>query len=284
MSERLLATAAALAGGIAACAVLAILALLLWLGLPLWRDPALLISLAGSSWNPAAGEIGLASMAAGTLLLAASALLLAYPCGLLLALSTLGLAPRPLAAAMRTLLALLSGIPTVVYAFVSVWLLVPWLRDSLGLGMGYSWLAAALTLGVMLTPTVALLLSGALSPTFSRLQAPGDALGLSRVQLLLWVVLPSERRALLSALLLSSGRAVGDTLIALMVSGNAIWLPANPTEPLRALTAHIAITLAADTQSQAYAAIYAASLLLLAYVTLVHVLSKSLSNESAHRH
>lgn len=284
MSERLLATAAAFAGGIAACAVFAILALLLWLGLPLWRDPALLVSLAGSSWNPAAGEIGLASMAAGTLLLAASALLLAYPCGLLLALSALGLAPRPLAAAMRTLLALLSGIPTVVYAFVSVWLLVPWLRDSLGLGMGYSWLAAALTLGVMLTPTVALLLSGTLAPTFTRLQATGDALGLSRVQLLLWIVLPAERRALLSALLLSSGRAVGDTLIALMVSGNAIWLPANPSEPLRTLTAHIAISLAADTQSQAYAAIYAASLLLLAYVTLVHVLTTSLSDESAHRH
>ncbi|MGL6069640.1 ABC transporter permease subunit, partial [Craterilacuibacter sp.] len=104
-----------------------------------------------------------------------------------------------------------------------------------------------------------------------------EALGLSRIQQLLWVMLPEIRPALLSALLLAAGRAVGDTLIALMISGNATLVPQSPAEPLRALTAHIAITLAADTQSTAYTAIFAASLLLLACVVAIRLLSRILS-------
>ena len=172
--------------------------------------------------------------------------------------------------------------PTIVYAFVSVALLVPYLRDELGIGNGYSWLAGSLTLGLMLTPTVYLTLAGPLARQDWVQALACDALGLTVRQRLLWISLPSCRPALLAALLLASGRAMGDTLVALMVTGNTPLLPAHPGEPLRALTAHIAMTLAADTQSQAYASIFAASLLLLVYVGCVQALGRRILSHASH--
>ncbi len=252
------------------------LLLFAWLGRPLWQDPAALASLAGFSWNPAAGQYGLGAMFAGTLLLSSGALLLAFPLGLLCTLFVLALGPRALARPLRQVLTLMAGVPTIVYAFVAVWLLVPWLRDSAGVGMGFSWLAASLTLGLMLVPTVALPLIGVLAPADAALAPACDALGLRRVQRLLWITLPAHKPLMLSVLLVAAGRAAGDTLIALMLSGNAPWLPQSPADPLRVLSAHIALSLATDTESTAYAAIYASSLLLLAWVGFSHALSRRL--------
>lgn len=214
--------------------------------------------------------------------LATLAVGLAWPTGILLALHVQGLGSRWLARPLDAALRLMAGMPTIVYAFVSVALLVPYLRDELGIGNGYSWLAGSLTLGLMLTPTVYLTLAGPLARQDRAQALACDALGLTVCQRLLWISLPACRPALLAALLLASGRAVGDTLIALMVTGNTPLLPAHPGEPLRALTAHIAMTLAADTQSQAYASVFAASLLLLVYVGCVQALGRRILSYASH--
>ncbi|MCG9059496.1 ABC transporter permease subunit [Laribacter hongkongensis] len=272
----------ALAGQLAGWVVLAILAGLAFASLPLLRSPAALTALLSPEWAPFAGAFGIGSMLAGSVALATLAVGLAWPTGILLALHVQGLGSRWLARPLDAALRLMAGMPTIVYAFVSVALLVPYLRDELGIGNGYSWLAGSLTLGLMLTPTVYLTLAGPLARQDRAQALACDALGLTVRQRLLWISLPSCRPTLLAALLLASGRAVGDTLIALMVTGNTPLLPAHPGEPLRALTAHIAMTLTADTQSQAYASIFAASLLLLVYVGCVQALGRRILSHASH--
>jgi phosphate transport system permease protein len=91
------------------------------------------------------------------------------------------------------------------------------------------------------------------------------------VQHLLHVALPAVRGSLVAALALGFGRAVGDTVIALMVSGNAPRVPESPSEPLRALTAHIALVLSTDSQGAAYASLFASGMLLCLVAVLVNL-------------
>ena len=168
----------ALAGQLAGWVVLAILAGLAFASLPLLRSPAALTALLSPEWAPFAGAFGIGSMLAGSVALATLAVGLAWPTGILLALHVQGLGSRWLARPLDAALRLMAGMPTIVYAFVSVALLVPYLRDELGIGNGYSWLAGSLTLGLMLTPTVYLTLAGPLARQDWVQALACDALGL----------------------------------------------------------------------------------------------------------
>ena len=228
------------------------------------------------TWRPDRGEYGILPMVVGSLVLAILALLVAFPLALGACLFVHGLGPTWLARPLFALLNFMTGIPTIVYAFVSVLFLVPLVRGWSD-GSGYSLLAAAWTLGVLILPTVALLIDTGFHAAAPGLRRTGAALGLRRSQQLVYVVLPASKRALLAALVLGFGRAIGDTMIALLVAGNAPQLPDSLFASMRALTAHIALVFEVDTQSSLYRSIFASGLILLLVTAAVHVVARRLA-------
>lgn len=222
-------------------------------------------------WRPFQGEFGILPMIVGSLLLAFSALLLAYPLGVGLCGFVFSQRTKPWGRLVLAVVRLMTGVPTVVYGFVSVFLLVPLIRTYFAQGTGFSWLAATLTLSLLILPTIVLLIWTQLEQTALEVRLAAIALGFTSSQELLWILLPQASRGLLAAAVLGFGRAVGDTLVALMLAGNAPQIPHSPLDALRTLTSHIALVLATDSTSLAYQSVFASGLILFGLAAAVNL-------------
>ncbi|WAW10029.1 ABC transporter permease subunit [Oxalobacter vibrioformis] len=256
MVARLLFCAAALSG----LTVLAIFGFLLWFSLPLFHG-GMLLSLFSWQWRPTEEAFGILPMVAGSLCLAVSAMLIAFPVGVGLCGFIHGIGPSRLARPLLGIVRFMTSIPTVVYGLVSAFLLVPLLRDGFS-GSGFSWLAALLTLALLVLPTIVLVLDNQFRLLHEEMHLSAMALGLSRAQQFLRLTLPLSRHGLLMALALGFGRAIGDTMISLMLAGNAPQLPHSLLDSIRTLTAHIALVVSTDSQSMAYGSLFACGLML----------------------
>ncbi len=250
--------------------VLLLFGFLAYFTLPLFAEGQF-VELFSTHWRPFYGEFGILPMLVGTLALAISALLFAYPVGLGICLFVHGVGPARLARPALILIHCMTGIPTVVYGFVAVFLLVPLLRNSFAHGTGFSLLAASLTLSIMILPTIVLLINSQLQQIVPTLRLTAAALGISRVQELSRISLPAASYGLLAAAILGFGRAVGDTLIALMVAGNAAQIPDSVFSSIRTLTTHIALVVATDSQSTTYHSLFAAGMILFLTTALINV-------------
>lgn len=262
--------ALAAAAAVSVVAVCAILVFLLWFALPLLCGGQLQ-KLLSWNWRPLQGEFGILPMLAGSLCLGTSAMLLAFPGALALCAFAHGVGPAWAAAPLRAAMRLMSSVPTVVYGLVSVFLLVPTIRSGLG-GSGYSWLAALLTLALLVLPTLVLIIDNEFLQVAAPLRLTAAALGMTPSQQLLRLILPLSRRGLLAALALGFARAVGDTLVPLMLAGNATQPPGTLLDPLRTLTSHIALVVATDSQSVAYHSLFACGVVLFAFSLGINLL------------
>jgi phosphate transport system permease protein len=171
----------------------------------------------------------------------------------------------------------MTGIPTVIYGFVGVFLLVPVIRSMADAGSGFCILSASLLLSILISPTLILFFSESFERVPRSYLDAVDALGANRAQKFLFVILPNAWRGVLGGILLGLGRAVGDTLIALMVAGNAIGAPESVFDSARTLTAHIALIIAADFDSSEFRVIFAAGMLLYLFTLLLMLLVRILS-------
>ncbi len=238
-----------------------ILLFLLVLGLPLLRE-GLSASLCWT-WRPEAGLYGILPMVAGTLAVSGTALLVSFPLSLGSASLICVVARGRTRAFLRKSVEAMTAIPPVVYAFASLFLLVPFLRDFLQEGSGMCLLAASLVLAVLVAPTMILMMVA----TFEALPRSHllalDSMGASPVQKLVFFVLPGAGKGILAAVILGLGRAMGDTLIPLMLAGNAPQV-AGLADSVRTLTAHIALVNAANFDSPIFRSSFTAGILLYA--------------------
>lgn len=198
------------------------------------------------SWHPAAqadaGTFNLLPMVWGTLCATAGAVLLATPLGVLSALFVHHYAPRPVDRVYRRMIELLAGIPSVVYGFWGLVVLVPLIRAVHP--PGASLLAGILILTLMILPTIALMADAALAAIPAAQLRAAAALGLSRRRTIVGVVLPAARSGLLTGVVLGTGRAIGETMAVLMVCGNVVQTPDSLFDPVRTLAANIALEMA----------------------------------------
>ncbi|NLI33074.1 MAG: ABC transporter permease subunit [Deltaproteobacteria bacterium] len=244
---------------ISAVAIIAILSLLVAFCLPLFTLGRIR-GVLSSQWQPSGGYFGILPMCAGSLALSLLALSIAFPAAMgictLLHVLARGVFNRFLLATVR----FMTGIPTVVYGFVSVFLLVPPMREWLGAGTGFSLLTAAFTLSLLILPTIVLVLHARLEQIDPILRLASEALGLTPIQQMRHVLFPVASRGMVVAAVLGMGRAIGDTLISLMVAGNAPQFPVSLYHSIRTLTAHVALVVATDSRSMAYQSVFAAGL------------------------
>ena len=235
--------------------------------LPVLREVGPLRFFTDASWNPAEGLYNLAPMLWGTLFAMAGAVLVATPLGILSAVFCHDYAPPRVAALYRRVVELLAGIPSVVYGLWGLTVLVPIIAAIRP--PGPSLLAGIAVLSVMILPTIALSADAALANVPAEYRRAAAALGLSRWSTLRGVIFPAAKSGLFTGVLLEMGRAIGETMAILMVCGNAIRTPSSLFDPVRTLTANIALEMAYAVGSHRSALFVSGLLLLLCVAALI---------------
>jgi phosphate transport system permease protein len=251
--------------------VLMILGFLIVFGLPPVREGRM-IPLVAAMWEPGEGRYGILPMLTGTGAIASLGVLLAIPLSLGAAALIAVFAPRGWSRFFRSVFLMATGIPTVIYGFVGIFLLAPFVREFFDTGSGLCVLSASLMLAVLIAPTMTLFFVHGFDRTPRSYLSAVDALGGSDVQKLLYVILPGAWRHMIGGIALAAGRAQGDTLLALMLSGNAAQIPGGPLESARTLTAHIALVFAADHESPEFLSIFVCGAALCLFSTLTVII------------
>ena len=208
---------------------------------PLFREVAPAEFLFGAAWAPlaAAPRYGVLPLAAGTLLVAALALIIAVPAGLLAAVWLSEYAPPRVRRAARTALEILAGVPTVVYGAAALFVITPLLQRYLPGLPTLNALSAGIVMGIMILPMVASLSEEALRRVPRGLRDAASALGATRLQATLRVVLPAARAGIAAAVVLAVARAIGETMIVTLAAGRQPSLSANPLAPVETMTAEV---------------------------------------------
>ena len=261
-------------------AALSILILLIYFVRPIFSVEGLKAVIAWE-WRPFSGHFGIMPMMVGSLCLSLGALMLACPLAVGISSFVCVLAPKKLAKIVNAVIHYMTSIPTVIYGFVSIFLLVPLIRDWLAKGTGLSLLTATLALSILILPTIVLVYSAYLREKDSSMRLTAAAIGLSRVQYFLFVLLPLTRKGFVVASILGFGRAIGDTLISLMLAGNTPLIPGSLFDSIRTLTAHIALVIATDSQTTFYHSVFAAGLLLFLLMTLINIIIRKLGGKAS---
>jgi phosphate transport system permease protein len=252
------------------------------LGLPLLKGGRFLQVLLGS-WSPVHHRYGIYPMIWGTLSIAGLGFALALPVSLGCAAFIRITAPKGAARVLHHLVQLMTGIPTVIYGFVGIFLLVPLVREGFGRGSGLCILTAGLMLALLVAPTMILFFSDGLARVPRQYRLAASALGATSVQRLVYILLPQAWRSIVAGMVLGLGRALGDTMIALMLSGNAVALPASLLDAARTLTAHIALVIAADFDSPEFRTLFVCGLVLYLATTIAVIAVRAIAAKSLER-
>lgn len=264
-----------------ACALTAVAGLLLiavyliLAGLPAIQTIGLRPFLFGRTWdsgNQTNPQFGILPLLLSTVCGAAGAIVLGVPLGLLTALFLAKAAPSWLAAAVRELVGLLAGVPSVVCGLVGMCVLTPWLRERLKLPAGDTLLAAILVLAVMILPSVVSLSEAALAAVPGEYEEASLALGATETETWFRVSLPAAGSGVAAAAALGTGRAMGEAMAVLMVAGNVPNMP-SLLSSVRLLTTGIAMELGyAPTGSLQRQALFSIGLALFCLIIAINIL------------
>ena len=239
-------------------------------GIPVMRKYGLTHFIFNITWRPTQNEFGLLAMILGSFYVTFGALLLGVPISIGCAIYMAEIAPNWLSKAVRPLIELLAGIPSVVYGFYGLVVIVP-LIMKYGGGRGLSTLAASIVLGMMILPTVINVTEDAIRAVPSEYREGSYALGAGLWQTIYKVVLPTARSGIIAAVVLGMGRAVGETMAVILVAGNAPIMPGSPLGMVRTLTANIAIEMGYAAGDHARA-LFATGIILIVIIMLLNTM------------
>lgn len=192
-------------------------------------------------WKPSQNEYGILSMIAGTFCLGAGAILLGGVLGILCALYLVYYCPKRLYGPFKSGIGLLAGIPSIVYGFFGLVVLVPLLMKIFPGTSGKGILCASILLGIMILPTVVSVSESALQKVDRSYYEASLAVGASHERSVFLVCLPAARSGIIASIVLGLGRAIGETMAVVMVAGNAALFPDSLLSPVRTLTSNIVL-------------------------------------------
>ncbi len=207
-------------------------------GIPAIAEIGAFKFLLGTQWRPANDLYGIFPMIVGSIYVTAGALIIGVPIGILTAVFMAKFCPSWLHRIMSPAVNLLAGIPSVVYGFFGLVVLVPFVRDNFG-GRGMSVLTASVLLGMMILPTIITVSEAALRAVPESYYEGGLALGASHEYSVFKTTLPAAKSGIFAAVVLGVGRAIGETMAVMMVAGNQPIIPESILEGVRTLTTNI---------------------------------------------
>lgn len=242
-------------------------------GLPFILKVGLHDFLFSSEWEPAEGKFGIYTMIIASLWVTFGAMIIGAPLGIAGAIFLNEFVPKTVMRVIKPTIELLAGIPSVVFGFLGVMVLAPWIRASLG-GPGLSILAAAIILGIMVLPTIISISTDAISAVPNSYREGALALGATRWQSVHMVTLKAARSGIIASIILAMGRALGETMAVIMVAGNTVRIPQAVTDPVRTLTANIALEMANAT-GMAREALFATGIVLFVVIMILNGIALS---------
>lgn len=221
-------------------AVLLITVFLFANGLPAFSKIGVFDFLLGREWSPmdTPPAFGIFPMILGSIYITAGAIIIGVPIGILTAVFMAKVCPRRAYRILKPATELLAGIPSVVYGFFGIVIIVPLVRNLFG-GSGNSILTASILLGIMILPTVIGISESAIRAVPDSYYEGALALGASHYRSVFFAVLPAAKSGILAAVVLGIGRAIGETMAVIMVAGNQARMPAGILKGIRTLTANI---------------------------------------------
>ena len=214
-------------------------------GIPAMKEIGLLIFLTGAKWKPGNDIYGILPMILGSIYITAGAVVIGVPVGLLTAIFMAFYCPKKLYGLLKPCTELLAGIPSIVYGFFGMVVIVPCIRTVAALFgadiSGSSILAASVLLGIMILPTVIGVSEAALRAVPSAYYEGAVAMGARHERAIFTVMLPAAKSGVLAGVVLGIGRAIGETMAVIMVAGNQPRLTGNMLKGIRTMTANIVI-------------------------------------------
>lgn len=264
---------------VAACmSVLAVALICFFLfvnGIPAIKEIGVFDFLLGEKWKPSNDIYGILPMILGSIYVTAGAIIIGVPIGILTSVFMAKYCPKRIYPFLKSSVELMAGIPSIVYGFFGLVLLVPFIREIFG-GNGSSMLTASILLGIMILPTIVGVSEAAIRAVPSQYYEGALALGATHERSIFFVVLPAAKSGIIAAVVLGVGRAIGETMAVIMVAGNQARLPKGIFKGVRTLTANIVIEMgyAADLHREA---LIATGVVLFVFILIIN-LSVSLLN------
>lgn len=259
---------------LAACVSIASVALICGFlvvnSVPALQEIGLIQFLTGQKWKPGNDIYGILPMILGSIYVTAGAILLGVPIAVLTAIFMARFCPRRLYRILKPAINLMAGIPSVIYGFFGLVVLVPVVRDVFG-EKGYSLLTASIMLALMILPTVIGVAEAAIRAVPESYYEGSLALGASHERSVFFAVFPAAKSGVMAGVILGIGRAIGETMAVIMVAGNQPRMPNGILNGVRTLTTNIAMDMgyAADLHR---GALIATGLVLFVFILMINLL------------
>lgn len=235
--------------------------------------------LSGQKWKPGNEIFGILPFILGSVYVTVGALVVGVPAGLLTAIFMSKFASRKMVKIMRPAVSLLAGIPSVVYGFFGLVVLVPLVRDWFG-GTGSSLLTACVLLGMMILPTIITVSESALNAVPHNYYEGALALGATHERSVFHVVLPAAKSGVTAGIVLGIGRAIGEATAVMMVAGNRTTMPKGLLKGVRTLTSNIVMKMgyAVDLHREA---LIATAVVLFVFILIINILTSVLKGRKS---
>ncbi len=253
-------------------------------GMPVITKTGLYNFVTGTDWSPTAGIYGILPLIAGSLAVTLGALAIGIPTGVGCAVFLAEVSGKRSAGIFKSAVELLAGIPSVVYGFFGLIVLVPAIRtyivpivqkfDPDVSTSGFSILAGALILAMMILPTIVSVSENAISAVPQDYREASLALGADRRETITKVILPAARSGIFASIILGMGRAIGETMAVLMITGNVAVLPKSLLDPVATMTGTIAMEMSYASPSHKEA-LFAVGIILFVIIVLLNVVAQA---------
>ena len=268
---------------IAACASILSVALICFFlfanGVPAMNEIGFFDFIFGTDWRPSNDVYGIFPMIMGSIYVTIGAILIGVPIGILMAIFMAKFCPVRLYKILKPAVDLLAGIPSVIYGFFALVVVVPFVRNTFG-GNGQSILTASMLLGMMILPTIIGVSESAIRAVPNSYYEGALALGATHERSVFFAVMPAAKSGVLAGVVLGIGRAIGETMAVMMVAGNQARMPAGLLKGVRTLTTNIVMEMgyAADLHREA---LIATGVVLFVFILLINLSFNLLKRRSA---
>lgn len=240
-------------------------------GFPVLQEYGVLQFIFGLDWAPSDGKYGVFTMIVGSLCITLLSLAIAVPLSILCAIFMAEVAPQLMRKILKPVIETLAAIPSVVYGFFGLIILVPFVRENIG-GTGFGMLTASLILTVMIMPTIISVSEDAIRSVPLEYKEASLALGATQWQTIRRVIFPAAILGIITSIILGMGRAIGETLAVIMVAGNVTQIPSSILDPVRALTSNIALEMGYATGLH-YSALFGTAIILFVMIMVLLVIA-----------
>ena len=254
-------------------------------GFPVMKDYGSINFITGTDWSPTSGIYGILPLIVGTLGVTIGALIIGIPTGLGCAVFLAEMVSRRPARLFKAAIELLAGIPSVVYGFFGLAVIVPAIRDYIlplvqkfnpdATSSGFSVLAGAIILAIMILPTIVSISENSIAAVPPEFREASLALGADKRETITKVILPAAKSGIFSSIILAMGRAIGETMAVLLITGNMPQIATSPLDPSATLTGTIAMEMSYATPEH-QSALFAIGIVLFVIIVILNSIAQAI--------